>query len=416
MTWARQRGGASFFFVTASRLNGTAGRSIAAAVQPTANMKRKADALSRIDGSDASGRGSTAGWTTCPLCEGLSKKVYALGRGIANHLHAVHTPWKPGKLERKKRQRLTQRQRTESKEHDAPGDQVEATTWDPTPDEVSAWETEVLRIVSECESTVPAGCDRDGKPATTYRESLPPFLQAARDGDLETLKRMVSESADVLNEVDRHGSLADHWAAGEGHVDCLAYLLTEREQRCLHRKQSTRRRDGKTALHYACRKGQMGCVRYLIEERKVDMEERSGDGTTPFHLACFGGHASIVQYLIEKGCNALALNDWGCGAAHWIGMCRSEPTQGVRCVCDALKRAGVDFLHIQKQGHSALHKAAQHKSSAFIDWFLENVDDVAKAMRADDGGHTPLDIWLRAGGDRDYASKLQKYMSHDCDS
>jgi hypothetical protein len=45
------------------------------------------------------GRGSVAGWTICPLCHQHPHKQkhqvrrYALGRGIASHFHAIHTPW-----------------------------------------------------------------------------------------------------------------------------------------------------------------------------------------------------------------------------------------------------------------------------------------------------------------------------------
>ena len=86
--------------------------------------KRKADSLGRIAAlsvTDAwtddvlappvpsvrttTGRGALAGWTRCPLCGRHSQKRFALGRGIATHLHAVHTPWKPGKVERNVRRR-----------------------------------------------------------------------------------------------------------------------------------------------------------------------------------------------------------------------------------------------------------------------------------------------------------------------
>lgn len=51
--------------------------------------------------SSTRGRGSLSGWTLCPLCEKYSNKKYALGRGIANHLQDIHTPWNPGKLVQK---------------------------------------------------------------------------------------------------------------------------------------------------------------------------------------------------------------------------------------------------------------------------------------------------------------------------
>jgi hypothetical protein len=51
-------------------------------------------------------------------------------------------------------------------------------------------------------------------------ESLPPFLAAAAEGDVESLKRYIGKyDIDYLITCrDRNGSTAEHWAAGGGHV------------------------------------------------------------------------------------------------------------------------------------------------------------------------------------------------------
>ena len=416
------------------------------------SRKRKADVLSRVaEGATSSkGRGSESGWTTCPLCGRYSQKRFALGRGITAHLHAVHTPWNPGSVERKKRQRLLKRQKSEMKrtKKDSSSTQkmVEATplTWDPTPEEVEQWAQRVLQIAAELEKQVKSnsdgdmeclkpGLDRSGKHCQSYRDSLPAFVQAAADGNLDRLKAMIDEctkgsSTDkddslrkLLDVRDRNGSTAEHWAAGGGHKSCLEFLLGWRESlRSTAAGNSTnpkriRRRDGKTCLHYAARNGHLECIEYLLEKGHP-VDEASGDGTTALHMACYGGHVNVVEYLMANGANVNVVNEWGCGCAHWVGMTQCESTEAVRELCRLLQAAGVSFSVSQKQGHSALHKAAQRRNRHVIEWLADDsskggagmsTEEWNEASRPDDGGHRPSEIWRSVGGDESFAEWIE---------
>eukprot|EP00980_Cylindrotheca_fusiformis_P020358 scaffold7367_cov71-Cylindrotheca_fusiformis.AAC.1 len=314
------------------------------------------------------GRGSIDGWTACPLCGKYSQKKYALGRGIATHLHAIHTPWKPTKLslkiERRQREEL---ERQQQQQQQCPTTSTTATTtttiattdrtlsWEPTQAEVDAWDEQVLQILSQIEPTSNNN-NNNNIPTTTilpYRDSLPKFIKAAAEGDLKTCQEMVRATANnstchdppeelqsLLNTRDRHLSTAEHWAAGGGHLDVLQYLFDVRNKVVTtsttttkggggtsnERKGRIRRRDGKTCLHYAARNGHLNCVQYLIHTSKFIGNETSGEGTTPFHMACYGGHLPVVQYLVVTA-NANAndniheiTNEWGCNAFHFVGL------------------------------------------------------------------------------------------------
>ena len=69
---------------------------------------KKSDAYARFSVSSNQGRGSLTGWVQCPLCPLKSQKRFSGGRGIAAHLHAVHTPWKPPSQKELKRRRRQQ--------------------------------------------------------------------------------------------------------------------------------------------------------------------------------------------------------------------------------------------------------------------------------------------------------------------
>ena len=430
------------------------------------SRKRKADAIGRIrhaldsgeiktkyiskdeaddsNGTTVTGRGSTAGWTYCPLCGRHSQKKYAVGRGIATHLHAVHTPWNPGKIERKIRRKEKKRYEAELNRQNASSQAIASCekdmlsdqlfTWTPTAAERHAWDEKVLQILKDTEAissidgNAAVGKDRHGKAAVEYRSSLPPFLEAAASGDLETIKRMVDEAEKIsvdslivlLDTRDRHLSLAEHWAAGGGHLECLQYILARRksleketlfEQRGPLKKK--RRRDGRSCLHFAARNGRLGCLKHLIEVEKMPADEGSGDGTTPLHLALYGCQLQAVSYLIKQGASLKKKNDWACGAAHWIALSKSGSVSDLYSICNLLREHGVSFTEVQSQGHSPLHKAAQKLNRTFLGWIFDAglpEKDLVEACKADQGGHTPVDIWLAVGGDVAFADTMKEKL------
>lgn len=305
--------------------------------------------------------------------------------------------------------------------------------------------------------TVSVGTDRSGKLCPTYRESLPPFLAAAADGDIGALRQYINAHAqeddanssncndkinnnvqvedrriqhikDLISCRDRNGSTAEHWSAGGGHIECLSYLLELRDvDSATESKQSAydssdgqsksqtkirRRRDGKTSLHYASRNGHISCIKLLLSRPDApSVDIRSGDGTTPLHLACYGGHPSSVRMLIEAGADVSATNDWECGCAHWTAMSLgNEGMDSVIELCEFLKGCGVDFCKSQRQGHSPLHKAASKRNRDVIEWLAGKrfTEEERKKMgEPDKCGNVPSDIWLSVGGDPEFASWMK---------
>ena len=390
------------------------------------DRKRKADVLGRLETSSRLGRGSLSGWTTCPLCPPNRKKQYALGRGISAHLYAVHTPWK-----KKPKKKSSKRQRTSREEEPTATEESR----DPTPQEEEEWEQRVVEITVKLEQDYQAkpGVDRAGKPSQSYRESLPPFLQAAADGNLQKLLSIIEDAdkkeklSQLLSTRDRNGSTPEHWAAGGGHLDCLKVLLEQRdkvperpetfsEDATQAKPKKLRRRDGKTCLHYAARNGQVECMRYLVEERGHSVHVRSGDGTTPLHIACFGASQSAVQYLVDNGADIHAVNDWSCSAAHWTAMSQSQDCEDLVALCQVLHKAGISFVVAQKQGHSALHKAAQKQNQHVKELMAKSAEkggpgltdtERQEASKPDNGGHRPREIWSSAGGEATVAARIQ---------
>lgn len=357
--------------------------------------------------------------------------------------------------------------------------------WTPTEEEVEAWGRKVVELTARVEENarrasaeaevdastqpppnkrrrmgdndsttnatrfVPPGRDRTGTNAvSSYRKSLPPLLAAAADGKCNEILSLLEEQTQnlslsnaeknnhirkLLDQQDRNGSIAEHWAAGGGHLKCLQLLHRYRDMvsasdsieekshddddvsaTTSNRRQ--RRRDGRTSLHFACKNGQVDVIAYLLEERsrvaRFDVDIATGDGTTPLHLACFSGHFSTIKLLIERyGADIQRKNDWGCGVAHWIAMSVNPAQEEVVVqICQYLRTEhNICFAERQAQGHSAVHKAAQKKNRGIIEWCHKCMNSVEKeeAGKSDDGGNKPSDIWTSAGGDAEFAEWMQ---------
>ena len=239
----------------------------------------------------------------------------------------------------------------------------------------------------------------------------------------------------LLSLRDRNGSTAEHWAAGGGHIHCVAYLLklrdavykesigTSDKAPIIERSQTTqytnksirRRRDGKTSLHYAARNGHNNIIDLLLSRNDAPpVDIRSGDGTTPLHMACYGGHPSTVMHLVEThNADIFALNDWECGASHWAAMSLGqEGSDKIVELCEYLKKRGVDFVARQKQGHAPLHKACSRKNRAVIEWLAKSSSgEEMKSMGLPDvGDNSPSGIWLSVGGEKEFG----QWMKDDC--
>jgi len=207
------------------------------------------DVYARLSSSCSKGRGSLAGWVKCPLCPTNSNRRFSCGRGIAAHLHAVHTPWNPSAVELRRRRKKNsdaigdrpQKRRRCNNDDSEPAchhgmsqnrtvtQQSVAVTdvqktvdgsllegrYEPTSQEVEEWYKTVSQITTEVEEhimthgtgnntrqhsgtnfipmAIVAGHNRLGRMATSYEDSLPVFIQCAANGKLEELKKHVEE-------------------------------------------------------------------------------------------------------------------------------------------------------------------------------------------------------------------------------
>jgi hypothetical protein len=247
---------------------------------PESESRKKQKSLIEEDDLDLlqAGKGVTAGFVKCALCNAKSQKRYAFGRGFVAHLRAIH----------------------------------------PEADHVQA-------VVDSKASRTAPGFDRNGKKAVNYVDNLPTACKFAKAGDLTSLRSLDREA--VVNERDKFGANALDWAAGEGHLETVKFLIPLFPLSS-YQKEPVKRRDGKSCLHWSVRNGHIEVTTHLLSTLYT-VESlytvTTGDGTTPLHVGCYGGHLHMLKHLYdayqdESGLLFSHKNNWGCTSEHFACM------------------------------------------------------------------------------------------------
>ncbi|KNC55378.1 ankyrin domain-containing protein [Thecamonas trahens ATCC 50062] len=370
-----------------------------------------------IDGATTTGRGVDDGWVKCPVCVAerdrrfaanqaarklivvpgprpMWRKRFARGRGLRAHLETFHRPGQ--------------------------GHWASSTV-----DGQSGVDAALIEAEKE---KIHAGIDRNGLVFDPHR-GLHPGLLAAAAGDLSAVRTLIAQGWDWTTQgLDKHGSTAAEWAAGNGHVDVLDELINRGpgaiDTSALAARDTGGTRGGRTVLHWAARNGQTAVVSYLLADRFSGLlvDVPTGDGTTPLHLALYGAHFDAAQALLDAGADLARINDWGCAAAHWASMCTAKSVRAtppgasaapadndsddgdlaLACLQWVIDAAGSPHAAAtlmtarQKTGRTPMHKAAQRGNTAACLFLLDSYGHKAVAG-PDDQGNVPSDVAAEMG-------------------
>jgi ankyrin repeat protein len=262
-------------------------------------------------------------------------------------------------------------------------------------------------------------------------EHVQRILEAAASGDLEYLKQAQVSDQDLKTARCNSGCTALHWAAGTNQVQVLEYLVHTRRVLDVNAA-ATKKSGGRTPLHYSCRNGCWEATLWLVEIGGASFNPPAKHGVTPFQLAIWQNQLAIVKWLVEEqGVDPTQVNDFACGAVHWLGICPSNRanlggTKDDACsssssnsedgsdllplACWLAEQPGIDFALRQRQGHTPLHKAAWGGHLALIH-FLRSEHDLWDEHQ-DDAGNYAADLADMANTPKH--AQIAEYLRDHC--
>jgi ankyrin repeat protein len=118
---------------------------------------------------------------------------------------------------------------------------------------------------------------------------------AAKNGNLEQVKQLLTNTPGLISAVDESGRTPLHWACRGVHFELVKYLVENGADINAVDK------NGIAPLHSVASRGHAEAARCLIE-KGADLNMRSRvDLGAPLHYAAQAGHESVVRLLLERG-------------------------------------------------------------------------------------------------------------------
>lgn len=243
--------------------------------------------------------------------------------------------------------------------------------------------------------------------------------QAAADGDVQLLAKILNRGADVNAEIrseenynSEWGSTPLHFAARDGHVEAAKILLANEAQvnarndrgvTPLHlavrhpdmlalllengADAAIADQEGRTALHCAVTYDAPIPVALLIEH-EAPLAARDAQGRAALHYAAFWNQPEHIKALIDSGAAPDAVARYNRTPLHLAAE------QGQTSAIAALLAAGASATAADTFGRTALHAAAERGSRAAASKLIQHE---ASVNAADTEGNTPLHEAARRG-------------------
>ena len=171
--------------------------------------------------------------------------------------------------------------------------------------------------------------------------------EAAKKGDIATLKMLLERNPELINEKDIYGNASLHFACQGGHKDVVEFLIIKGADL------NVKNNDERIPLHFAAGFGHKEVVSLSISKgAKINSKDRHGD--TPLYFAAFAGHTDIVRLILSKGADLKSKNKFGDTPLHYAAIA------GKSNIIELLIEKG-EFVDIQNSdGWTPLHYASSY--------------------------------------------------------
>ena len=181
-------------------------------------------------------------------------------------------------------------------------------------------------------------------------ENLQLLLNAAKNGNLEELKKLIESDMDP-NTTDNYNSTLLYLASEYGHLDIVKYLLEEKANPNLPNNL------GITALIIASALGREDMVKFLLEH-DADPDLKDNDGSTALMQASSWGFYEIVKLFLKHGAEVDLQNKDGKTALMMASMSPKRNKNVMKLLLE--HNASTDLR--DKEGKTALDLAKNYST------------------------------------------------------
>ncbi|XP_069560137.1 espin-like protein [Brachyistius frenatus] len=218
-------------------------------------------------------------------------------------------------------------------------------------------------------------------------------MQAARAGDLATLRDLASSGHLSPAIRDGQGAGPVHHAARCGRLDCLRYLVGE-----LGLAADPRASNSATPAHDAAATGNIRELQWLVVQGGCSIEDRDAAGATALHLAARFGCVDVIKWLLSVG--GMAKVETNCGAvpSHYaaangdLNCLKLLIQEAPGCVNHQTAMGATPLYLACQEGH--LHVAEHLVKDCGADIHLRAHDGMTCLHAAAHMGHQAVVAWL----------------------
>ncbi|KAK6947509.1 PGG domain, partial [Dillenia turbinata] len=211
---------------------------------------------------------------------------------------------------------------------------------------------------------------QSSSPRLNGRNTMDPVLfKAARDGNVESLLRLLESDPLILDRVATH--CADtplHIAAMLGHLDFVRELIRCKDNAKEYAKELNQ--DGFSAMHLASANGHVNIVQALIGLGYDLCSVKGRENKTPIHCAAMKGRAEIITQILSASPFSAMDVTARCQTALHLAV-KNNQFDALRALVDKIKQNDMeDVLNFKdNEGNTVLHLAIaknNFQASSFV--------------------------------------------------